>query len=215
MAIKLTDTVSVNESDWLEPQENSSSMFDDEDIRFAFEEFLIKSPSVGCSCLAKDFIDGQRVTTSALAEVLRNHLLEKVEFEFFDGSPNLKSEISKVVVGGSDVWRDGEYAYLVLNFPNAAIDRFKELDGCRQRNAAYIEKEAEKIVLERFKEVDSIYRHLRNALAHGTFKKVYVSNEKGLFLYDLNRDGNLSAVMFLTFARLKNWRQLRCQMRNG
>ena len=210
--IELTDTVRIDEGEWLSSKVHP---LQNEDMQMLFEEFLIGSPAIGTSLLSQDFIDGQHVNTTAVAIALRDKLVGDIPYKSFVSSSGLCEHVATLVASDASIWKQGEFAYFCLSFSKKAEEKIKGLRDYSQADVAGVGDEAAEIVLQRFKEVDALYRHLRNSLAHGGFKVVETETGAGLFTHDFNTSGNLSAVMFLKIERLRKWVEKKYQMRNG
>lgn len=202
----------INQCDWTD---DGHGLLEDENLRFVVDEFLLRSPSMGESALSTGFIKEQRVMFSALAEELTERLLGDVEHVFFESSSELVSHVAPKIVLCNRPWNLGEFVYQTVGDSTDLDEEFKNLAEIKDGVTGGLAEGAQKRVKKRYREVNSIYRHLRNALAHGCFKRVDISGVAGLFYYDLNDEKKLSAIAAVTFERLGRWRTVRYQTING
>ena len=140
----------------------------DENRAWIVEKYLLKSLAVGASKRSRGFIDELEIRHSSSAEALLKRL-ESDDFRF-DFKNNAHEVESYVVELEGLPWELGEYYVCTRSDKKALIDAVSELDEYIAVDSSSLADEGLPQIKERFREVDAVFRHLRNAIAHGCFR---------------------------------------------
>lgn len=189
--------------EWLTP---SGFLEENEDLAWIFDKFLVSSLAVGVSARSEGFIRELFVTHSVEAEQIINDLLAGLIYEICDKT----QEIPSWIEGHSDLFGQNDQEFYVFYRTEAGATRtaLGELKEHKEVKVRSHNETATKNIERRFFELDALYRHIRNALAHGRF--AISSQGKSISFIDLNSNENVSAVARLSIARLKRWYQYAC-----
>lgn len=168
------------------------------------ERYLLRTLATGSSVRSNGFIDVFGISYSIEAEDYINRLFEGLPVHaFFEHSSELNSWIEK----NRDVFdKDIEFYACTRGAPSALTKRVDSL--CEVTDLATKNKEATKQVKRRFFELDAIYRHIRNALAHGQYK-ILPEKERFIF-FDLSQGEDVSAIGCLSLSRMEKWYKDSC-----
>ena len=203
-----TDSSSINEappidvSKWARVGETKLS----DNAMHLFEWFVLGTPAIGLSKRSAGFIRGAHIHTTLDAEALFNVLNDQPSFiRIFDSSAALRTEVAKLEQQKTDFWVDGEQVFMVKGDSNSATDEIKKLPEYERAKSSPLKQEQTKIVVQRFLNIDTLFRHMRNALAHGCYFEFEMSDQPAFFLFDINQYKELSAVFSITFSRLQLW----------
>lgn len=199
--------MSINVQGWaLRPEQWS------EDFYRIVRYFLVCSPAFGTTHMASSFIDGLNIRRSILAEQYFCEI-EKVlgaRISFCDDAEGVEESIRGL---NSDPWiRETDYLICTRSEKESLTRKVKLVTDYDQNASSQLEKGANRTILRRFFEVDAVYRHMRNGLAHGCFRIVGEGDAARLFFFNVNTSGNLSAYGLLSFQNLEGLYQLNCSI---
>lgn len=175
-----------------------------------FERFLLGSVSVGVSKRTSGFIDELNLVNSQLVTVFLKKMEDnEFQFEFKRNA----SEVEKAIENNSNQpWDDGEKYICVPSSKKELSTAIDNLHEIKELESSVLREDVKEIVRARFNELDAIFRHLRNALAHGCFR--YINSSKNgngsIFFFDINSSGDVSAIATLSLERLDSWYNLIC-----
>ena len=160
------------------------------------------------------FMETLNLTSSALAEGYLTRLSKAgVNLIFKDSAAGVEEAIEAF---GSVPWDDKLEPYFIAtrSEKDATVLRIKSLPEYKQLENSGLEEETTPIIKRRFIEVDSVYRHLRNALAHGCFRCTSKKNAdcKRLFFYDLDRNSSVSSCALIPISTLNDWYKISCSV---
>ena len=189
-----------------------------EDLIRIIDRFLFGSLALGASEMSKGFIRALDVTFSSEAQaVVERFGDESFDLRFFDSATSLEEELGNRC-SNADPWDCGEYYFCTRSNKANAKGEIENLEEYKKVNRAGIKREATHDVKRRFFELDSVFRHLRNALAHGCFRYIAKDDasmhEKALFVYDLS-GSKISAAGLLSVSRLNSWYSDLCTIAGG
>lgn len=183
-----------------------------EDFYRLVRYFLICSPAFDTTHMASSFIDSLNIRRSTLAEQYLCEI-EKVlgaRISFYDDTKGVEESIQEL---GGEPWIGNEdYLVCTRSEKESLTNEVKLVTDYDQNASSQLEKGANKTILRRFFEVDAVYRHMRNALAHGCFRIVGEGDAARLFFFNVNTCGNLSAYGLLSFQNLEGLYQLNCSI---
>ena len=171
-----------------------------------FEWYVLGTPAINVSKRSKGFIQAAHIDTTLAAEAFFNSLNENAfSIQVLDNSSDLETKINELQKHNSEFWLDGELALMVRGDKADAVKAVKQLSEYRRAEASALKTEQTTIVIRRFLNIDTLFRHIRNALAHACFFEFELNTEQAIFMFDLNQSGNLSAVFSLSISRLQTW----------
>ena len=171
-----------------------------------FEWFVLGTPAIGVSQRSSGFIEYAHVNTTLTAEALFAALQKNgPAICVYDSSAELRTEISKIQKLNTTFWFTGECAHMVKGDNDGAKNEIKKLSDFILASNSALKKEQTSIVHRRFLNIDTLFRHIRNALAHGCYFQFCLDSQPYFFLFDLNQYGELSAVFSLSYSRLLDW----------
>lgn len=204
-ASSLGEAMSMNVSGWsLRPTEWG------DELNRVIRLFLICSPAYDVTHMAQSFIESMNITKSAVAEQFVEEMKKElgVSIDFCDDA----LEVERHIEGFADDPWDSESEYLVCvrSKKESLTNAVKQATDYGRDAANQLEKKANENILRRFYEVDAVYRHLRNGLAHGCFRLVERGGNQYLFFFNVNEGGNVSACGLLSFEHLDCLYQLGC-----
>ena len=188
------------------------------DLIRVIDRFLFGSLALGVSEMSEGFILALDVTLSTEAQAIVEGLSdESFSLRFFDSSTALEEELSEYCQS-SDPWNCGEYYFCTRSNKANVRGEIENLKEYKKVNRAGIKSEATQHVKRRFFELDSVFRHLRNSMAHGCFRYIAecdaAPNEKALFFYDLS-GSKITAAGLLSMSRLDAWYTGLCRIAGG
>lgn len=182
----------------------------DDDTKILVEEFLVGTPSCDLSRKGRDLFGFYKYTQVEDYMTLWNALVERVSdtalFKKYQdlgesllshdwlGFTNLPKRISEAIyLYISDNERDKLYRRYFSDLPPVEN---KASNKDRKRAA-----EQKKTIVQ----VNQLFYHLRNSLAHGCFSKLKQDNEVFYVFQDENKDHFISARMVLSRSTLMKW----------
>lgn len=179
-----------------------------------YERFLLGTLATGASKMSDSFISVLGISSSLLAESYLTRLSgEGVVFDFKDSAADVEKAVGEFACSP---WDEGLDPYFIATRTekDEAVKQIKSLSEYREAENTGLGEEATPLIKRRFIEVDSVYRHLRNALAHGCFRVLTESgpSNKKLFFYDIDRNDAVSCCALVSFAMLENWYQVACDL---
>lgn len=168
-------------------------------------EFMLRSLAFDVSQLSPGFPHQLGLDSSARASSYIERFEEKLQTEvkFYKRAEDLEQFVSSLP---EKPWASQDTFFAVATTSNEHLNKYitktDEVNNiCKYRNTLN-EKE---FVKQRYFEVDSIFRHFRNALAHGCIRIVTDAGSQKLFFFDTNPADKLSAIGLLTFQQLGDW----------
>lgn len=181
-------------------------------LAILFERFLLGTLAVGASRMGTGFIEALNISNSAMAQAYLERM-RKIGFEpqFKDSA----SEVEEAIVElGCDPWNRnlGAYYFGTRSEKEETLSEIKALPEYIQSKESKLAAEATPLIKRRFVEIDSIYRHLRNALAHGCFRLLEREKAPDIFFYDIDRNGSVSCCAVLPFDVLEALHRLNCDI---
>lgn len=186
----------------------------DENMVRLYERFLLGTLATGASKMSDGFISELGISSSLLAESYLTKLSgESFSFDFKDSAADVEKAVAEFKCSP---WDEGLDPYFIATRTekDETVKQIKSLTEYREVKNTGLGEEATPLIKRRFIEVDSVYRHLRNALAHGCFRVLTESspaNEK-LFFYDVDRNDAVSCCALVSVAMLDDWYQVACDI---
>ena len=153
------------------------------------DELLIGSPAIGVSAQSEDYISRFKINNTAKAEKFLARINEIAPLKWENNVKQLENRLKQDHRLCIDELADENYAAMILSKPKPATHRIEEL--------AKKSKSSKGIVKERFLEIDSFFRHVRNSLAHGLFSRLQKENQTFYLLQDQYKSG-ISAQLIMS-----------------
>lgn len=198
--------MTIDTSGWTQPNTEIS-----DELRSLFERYLLACPAIGTSRLSNGFIQDLGIRTSSLArEWLRQLDPEHAILQFTDKVEQANELIALKQVEGR-LFGPSEYYICHRTERQATRDVIQSLPEYAETSQSKLGKKATDSIKRRFFEVDAIYTHVRNALAHGCFR--FLEEDGTLFFFDRRaEDKNLSAAGLLHVETLNRWYKKACDL---
>lgn len=175
-----------------------------------YEQYLLASPAIGASARSSGFISDLGITTSALAEEwLRVLNPERSIIHFYESAASLEEKAIELQ-GNNLLFGPNQYYLCTRSEKTQLIRSVEKLDEYSASANSKLGKRATKLIKRRYYEVDSVYRHIRNALAHGCFE---LNTHDRFFFLDMDGDAEkLTAIGMLTINTLEEWYKKACNL---
>ena len=182
-------------------------------LRKCLLRFVFEAECIGSSKQTKGFIDDLDVNSESRVRNFISYLSldnqEKIHFRYFNSTSELEKALKEDGYDSDDfIDGDKEFIYMVFGGTRATAARVKQLPVfCREKQKGKTRaKKAD------FYRIDSLFRHLRNALAHGQCRRV-VKNQGTYYwaIQDNNAKGSITARMLLSEETLDKWLDLLCK----
>ncbi len=172
--------------------------------------FVTESEAIGVTRLTVGFIDDLSINTTerATSFLLQMRLKSNIKFRSFDSPANLASALRADSLA-EDNFTDFETEFVYLCMSPAAgvtkrIEQLKEFaPGEEKKKGKKRQNKSE------FHRLDAVFRHLRNAFAHGQFKRYTRTNGEIYWaLQDSNSRGRVTARFLVKEDTLDSWMKL-------
>ena len=198
--------MAIDTSSWIQSNTEIS-----DGLRPIFERYLLACPAIGTSQLSNGFIQDLNIRTSAVAtEWLRQLDPGRATIQFTD-KVEQANELIALKQAEGHLFGPDEYYICYRSERNAVHDIIQSLPEYSETSQSKLGKKATDSIKRRFFEVDALYTHIRNALAHGRFR--FFEEEKALFFFDRSAgDKNLSAAGLLRTETLDCWYTKACNL---
>ena len=192
--------------DWISPLEESDPSF----LYFLMKEFLIKSPALDVSVRSNGWITRFGVNDSDDAEVLFDTLTEGINCFTSKKSryANSASEVERLLRENrcltGPFWIEKQFA--VYTIPNDVKSQVgSAIDTASKSNAA-LKGAKRKLIKDKYLQMDALFRHIRNSLAHGSFQPRLIDERHKVCIFqDSSVSGDLSARIVLKEETLRKW----------
>lgn len=176
----------------------------DDGMERVIRNYVFGSLSVGCSKMHDSFIEHYRIHRSSQAEAKLERFCDEITIKYdFKKVDELEEFLDKKVKDDLEFWQKEEQYYFWVSH-KTEVRNLVRLNNIIPEDADNVE---EKIVIERFYELDSFYRHIRNAIAHGQFIKIRINNDPVLLFFDNTIDKKIGAFGTIKISRLIAWSQ--------
>lgn len=173
-------------------------------------EFLLRTPTLEASARSDGWINRFRIHDSDDAEALFEELTASVRL-LKNANPRYASSAKEV----EELLRDGgllegcfweNASFAVYTVPNDAKKQVESaIDSAVYRNSLLKDKKKQ-LVKAKYLQVDALFRHIRNAIAHGAFQiKMIDDRHKVCVFQDSSVSGDLSARIVLGEEILREW----------
>lgn len=172
-----------------------------------YERYLLGSLATDASLMGHDCVDVLSLKNSSIAKGYLTRLEEiGLVPEFLDSSEDVGNYIQNM---DGTPWEQLPYLVMTRSENSKLLNRVKELNEYQEAATSKAADEAEPMIRRRFQEVDALFRHIRNALAHGCFK--YLESSGSLFFFDLKQDkSGISCIGLEKMKTLDDWYKVSC-----
>lgn len=183
--------------------------------RYIIDELLFRSPALEVTVQSDGFIDRFRMSDSDDAETLFQALTEGVMVltgsnrRYATSFDEVESLLSEHDLLSGEFWTKGEF--VVYTIPNDTKRQVKTLVDNLSKNNVGLKEQKQKLIQDKFKCLDALFRHIRNSFAHGAFQMFDVRGVGYLALQDGSLSSNpmqISSRMVISESRLSRWRTL-------
>ena len=172
-----------------------------------FERYLLRSLATGASAMGESCIDALSLSNSTIALGYLTRLEGiGLKCNFVCTSKEVADYVECL---GAAPWTAEPFFVCIRSEKSETKKKISNLKEYQEVADSAVSQEVGALVQRRFYEVDSIFRHLRNALAPGCFRV----SDKNLFFFDLKQDSDLlSCCALVPFSVLEDWYKLSCNM---
>lgn len=173
-----------------------------------YERFLLRSLATDSSLMGYDCIETLSLSNSSIAKGYLVRLKEiGLNPNFLESSEEVERYLEEM---DGNPWDQSPFLVLTRSDNSKLLSQVKSLSEYREVASSKAVIEVAPMVKRRFQEVDGLFRHLRNALAHGCFR--YIADSESLFFFDLksNKTG-VSCVGLEPLKVLNAWYGVSCE----
>lgn len=173
-----------------------------------YERFLLRSLATDSSLMGYDCIETLSLSNSSIAKGYLVRLKEiGLNPNFLESSEEVERYLEEM---DGNPWDQSPFLVLTRSDNSKLLSQVKSLSEYREVTSSKAVIEVAPMVKRRFQEVDGLFRHLRNALAHGCFR--YIADSESLFFFDLksNKTG-VSCVGLEPLKVLNAWYGVSCE----
>ena len=190
-------------SDWIKPECFEGEAL--EKLRLYLDCFVARSEAIGVTKLTSGFIDDLRVDRTQRVNSLMSQMRLKTDIDMktFKSTGDLAQWLNSIDRDDNTFFEaGGEFAYYLTVSSSAASKRVKRLSEFAHKAA----KTSRQIKPNRtqFYRLDSLFRNLRNAFAHGQVKRFIMNGEAYWALQDSNSRQSITSRMCLSETSLDN-----------
>ena len=180
-----------------------------EDCKKYVEYFLINTPALETSCRSEGWITRYKIDESDSIDGLFEFLTEGINYyhsensNFAESSKELVEILEKNNKLYGEFWEGQDF--IIFAKPTKDYNQIKKLVEQKKNIPLIIESNVKGIYKYRFQQLNSLFTHLRNALAHGAFCKKQSKKGYKYIFQDFNKDGNLRARIVVKEQTLDRW----------
>ena len=192
--------------EWIAALDTSDTDF----VQFLLREYLINSPALEVSARSKGWITRFGIKDSDDAEILFDSLTENLTILTSNKQrcASSSTEVERLLVDNNclngSFWNNKPF--VVYTIPNEAKSQVATAISNSTENNSALKESKKKLVKAKYQQVDALFRHIRNALAHGSFQpKRIASRHKVCIFQDSSNSGDLSARMVISEEMLRSW----------
>lgn len=183
---------------WVNAQFRSLTEFD----VLLIKEFLIGTPAIGLSKQSSGFISRFSVNETADAEVLLDEICQGLDVYWHESAEQLKESLINSDRLGDIFWKRGEFASMVTS--STVTRAIKPMLEAIEKNKTARTEQKTRLVRSKYEKADTFFRHIRNAIAHGSFRRIGNGSSALYAFQDENRDGFISARMVISEKHLRD-----------
>lgn len=199
--LKLSSDYRIDGDGWVNKETPIS-----EELLNLLKWFVLQSPAFGESKLGIDLISEAGIERSSKAEALYNKLTDNVRCEPKGNSEEVGKELSKMLLDKG--FPKEEIAVFTIVEPqnySGVLNLLSERETDVGSSPA--EEDEKKLIKNKYYKLDSLFRHLRNALSHGCLKEITIDGRRAFLFHDVmtKEPHRVTAVMAFTYERLHGW----------
>ena len=173
-------------------------------------EFLLRTPTLEASVRSDGWINRFRIHDSDDAETLFEELTTNVRLlrntnpRYASSAKEVEDLLRVVNLLEGRYWESSSFA--VYTVPNDAKKQVESaIDSAVSQNSLLQDKKRQ-LVKAKYLQVDALFRHIRNAIAHGAFQIKKVDDRHKVCVFqDSSVSGDLSARIVLGEEILREW----------
>ena len=178
--------------------------------RLLLREFLLRTPTLEASARSDGWINRFRIHDSDDAETLFEELTTNVRL-LRNANPRYASSAKEVedllqeenLLEGR-FWENSSFA--VYTVPNDAKKQVESAIKSAVSQNSLLQDKKRQLVKAKYLQVDALFRHIRNAIAHGAFQIKKVDDRHKVCVFqDSSVSGDLSARIVLGEEILREW----------
>ena len=174
-----------------------------------YERYLLGSLATDASLMGHDCV---RVLSLKNSSIAKGYLARLEEIGLAPDFVDSSEEVGNYILNMDGMpWEQSPYLVMTRSENTKLLKQIVELNEYREAASSKVANEVEPMIKRRFQEVDALFRHIRNALAHGCFK--YLESSDSLFFFYLKQDK--SGVSCIGLERIKtfdDWYGLSCSL---
>lgn len=148
------------------------------------------------------FISRFSVNETADAEVLLDEICQGLDVYWHESAERLKESLINSDRLGDIFWKHGEFASMVTS--STVTRAIKPMLEAIEKNKTARTEQKTRLVRSKYEKVDTFFRHIRNAIAHGSFRRIGNDSSALYAFQDENRDGFISARMVISEKHLRD-----------
>lgn len=178
--------------------------------QFILFEFLLFSPALEVSARSKGWISRFGVHDSDDAEVLFDELTKNVRVlrsekkRYASNVDDLEHLLRAESLLDGDFWR--HESFVVYTVPNEAKTQVKNAITAAIDGNSQLKDRKRRLIQDKYLQVDALFRHIRNSIAHGAFQIKEVDGSKRVCIFqDASFSGDLSARLVIKEETLREW----------
>lgn len=196
-------------TDYLEWIDDVKSL-DTDFRRLLLREFLLRTPTLEASARSDGWINRFRIHDSDDAETLFEELttnvrlLRKANRRYAFSAKEVEELLREENLLEGCFWENSSFA--VYTVPNDAKKQVESaIDSAVSQNSLLQDKKRQ-LVKAKYLQVDALFRHIRNAIAHGAFQIKKVDDRHKVCVFQGSSvSGDLSARIVLGEEILREW----------
>ena len=195
--------------EWITALDTSDTDF----VQFLLREYLINSPALEVSARSKGWITRFSIKDSDDAEILFNSLMKnlKVLSNNRQRYASSSAEVEELLIDNNCLYGSfwNEKPFVIYTIPYEAKSQVAAaISNSIERNST-LKESKKRLVKAKYQQVDALFRHIRNALAHGSFQPMMVGPRHRVCIFqDSSTTGDLSARMVIDEETLRSWASL-------
>lgn len=173
-------------------------------------EFLLCSPALEVSARSEGWISRFGINDSDDAEILFNELTRGVRVVKSAGCryATSTSEVERLLCAeglmGGEFWNTA--SFIVYTVPNDAKTQVNKAVAAATDGNTLLKDKKKALVKDKYLQVDALFRHLRNAIAHGAFQIKEMHPGRRICVFqDASNSGDLSARLVIKEKTLREW----------
>lgn len=173
-------------------------------------EFLLRTPALEVTVLSDGWINRFRIHDSDDAEALFEELtanirlLKKTNCRYASSAKEVEELLRKENLLKGRFW--GNSSFAVYTVPNDVKTQVESAIVSAVSQNSLLKDKKKQLVKAKYLQVDALFRHIRNAIAHGAFQiKMVDDRHKVCVFQDSSVSGDLSARIVLGEEILREW----------